>query len=215
VISLRYVPAVCALLALALIPTIIHSYSRLPDVGDGRVTTAIPMVLADYQATPSARNRTWGKRRFDSDDWTERVYADRTGRDSLRLTVIRSFDAKALYHHPELAITYPQASFVGEEVRRFDQRPDIPVHVLKPGPGEGGAAFYALHYGTGFVDNPIAFQIRTAGELLFSRRKPMTLFFVFDRNADQANAGSSALTLLFSGIDTFLASRPGSREQSN
>ena len=202
-ISLRYVPASCLLLALALIPTIIHSYSPVPDA-DIRVTSAIPMVLADHAATPSERNANWGKRRFDSDDWMERVYGDRAGRDSLRLTVIRSYDAKRLYHHPELAITYPQASFVGEEIRRFDQHPDIPVHVLKPGPGEGGAAFYALHYDTRFVDNPIAFQIRTAGELLFSRRKPMTLFFVFDRSAaDQASGGSSALTLLFSAIEAF------------
>jgi hypothetical protein len=192
----------CALVALALVPTIIHSYSPTPDA-DVRVADAIPTDLAGFQGTSSGRNAGWGKRRFDSDDWVERVYSDGGG-GALRLTVVRSYDAKRLYHHPELAITYPQAGYVGEEVRRFDQRRDIPVYVLKPEAGRRTAAFYALHYEGRFVENPIAFQIRTAAELLFSRRKPMTLFFVFDRAPAPADERPSALTVLFDAIEAFL-----------
>ena len=42
--------------------------------------------------------------------------------------MIRSYDAKALYHHPELAVT--NESFVRPRSGDFAQQPDIPVHVL-------------------------------------------------------------------------------------
>jgi hypothetical protein len=206
-ISLRYAPALCGLLALALVPTIIHSYSSDSE-SDGRSTSSIPLTLAGYAAVPSARNATWGKRRFDSNDWTERIYATGSGQQ-VRLTVIRSYDAKALYHHPELAVTYHEASFAGEAIWRFPQRPDIPVHVLKPAPGVAAGAMYILTYDKRFVDNPIPFQIRTAGELLFSRKKPMTLFFVFEQDAPDEHLlqASRAATLLFAAVDHFLSIR--------
>ena len=93
---------------------------------------------------------------------------------------MRSYDAKSLYHHPELAVT--EHTFIRTELRRFAQRPDIPVHVLYT--ESGGVAFYALHYDRAFVQDPIRFQLRTAGELLFSGRKAMTLFFMTDDAPD-------------------------------
>jgi hypothetical protein len=202
VISPRYLPAICVLLALALVPTIMHSYSGGPAI-DGRTTAAIPRVLAGYQSTPTDRNAGWGKRRFDSEDWLEREYSD--GRNRLRLTVVRSYDAKSVYHHPELAIAY-RTSFAGSDVRRAADRPEVPVHVLKPAPGAQATGMYALHYGTRFIDNPIVFQLRTAGELLVARRKPMTLFFVVDEGASEVQTfeHSPARTLLFAAIDAFL-----------
>jgi hypothetical protein len=202
-VSYRFLPAVCLLLAGALVPTIIHSYSGAA-FDDRRTTAAIPSVLAGFDSAPSDRDETWGKRRFDSDDWTEREYRN-IGGEKLRLTVVRSYDPKSVYHHPELAVAY-RTSFVGEEVRRFEPRPDIPVHVLKPGPGVGASAMYVLHYDTRFVDNPIAFQIRAAGELLFSKRRPMTLFFLFDEqaNADVRVQDATQAGLMFAAIDGFL-----------
>jgi hypothetical protein len=197
----------CVLVALALIPTLIHSYAPNP-ASDVRVADAIPTELAGYRGSSTGRTADWGKRRFDSDDWIERAYRDGKGGRAVRLTVVRSYDAKSLYHHPELAITYPQAGYVGEEIRRFDERRDIPVYVLKPQAGEKTAALYALHYEGRFIENPIAFQIRTAAELLFSRRKPMTLFFVFDRAPDKAGERVSAATVLFDAIDSFLGRQP-------
>ena len=203
--SSRYAPTLCVLVALALIPTFIHSYSD-DAAGDGRMTSAIPTTLAGYSGAPSGRNAAWGQRRFDSYDWTERVYSN--GPEKIRLTVIRSYDAKALYHHPELAVVYHDASFVGEEVRKLPQRPEIPVHVLEPAPGETASAMYVLNYDTRFIDDPIAFQIRTAGELFFSRRKPMTLFFVFDESAVENDLQlSPAATLLAAAIDHFVPKR--------
>ena len=124
-ISSRFVPIVCALVALALVPTYIHSYAG-STVQDGRRTGSISDSLAHYRGASSGRNATWGKRRFDSDDWLERVY--RSSNDEVKLTVIRSYDPKSLYHHPELAVSNGP-SYANSEVRRFRQRPDIPVHV--------------------------------------------------------------------------------------
>ena len=203
-ISTRFVPVICALVAVALVPTFIHSYTD-STVHDGRVTASIPTSLAEYNGTPSGRNATWGQRRFDSHDWTERTY--RSSTDEVRLTVIRSYDAKALYHHPELAVTNGP-SFVKTEVRRFSQQPDVPVHVLYTDETDGMLAMYALHHGTTFVQDPIRFQLRTAGELMFSGRKAMTLFFLTDEHA--SNSGNieklPSLGMFFAAIDRFVAS---------
>jgi hypothetical protein len=202
-ISHRFIPLVGLLLAAALVPTIIHSYSGATH-DDRRTTAAIPAVLVGHDSVPSERDETWGKRRFDSDDWTERVYGDISGQKR-RLTVVRSYDPKSVYHHPELAVAY-RTSFVGDDVIRLDQRLDVPVHVLKPAPGVDASAMYVLHYDTRFVDNPILFQIRAAGELLFSKRRPMTLFFVFNENprADGQAQVSAEASLLFAAIDAFV-----------
>jgi hypothetical protein len=209
VISSRFVPAVCVLVAVALIPTYIHSYAA-STVQDGRTTASIPGSLAQYQGTTSGRNATWGKRRFDSNDWTERIY--RSSGDEVKLSVIRSFDPKTLYHHPELAVSYGP-SWVNTEVRRLARRPDIPVHVLYTDVSDRTLGLYALHYGDAFVSDPIRFQFRTAAELLFSGRRAMTLFFLTDENVapgiDIDNLPS--IELFFDAIEHFVASGGPSR----
>jgi hypothetical protein len=201
-ISTRFLSVVCALVGLALVPTLIHSYAETT-VRDGLSTQVISTSLAGYQGVPSGRNATWGKRRFDSDDWMERDYT--SNGDTVKLSVIRSFDPKTLYHHPELAIAYGP-SYIRNEVRRFAQRPDVPVHMLYTDTDVGTVAMYALLYDNRFVEDPIGFQIRTAGELLFSRRKPMTIFFVTDQKvAASANIDTlPAANVLFAAIDSFL-----------
>jgi len=204
-IAHRYVPVICLLVALALVPTLIHSYSDNRQQ-DGRTAGAISTSLTNYSSTPTARNQTWGKRRFDSDDWMERTYSD--GGRSLRLTVVRSYDPKSLYHHPELAIA-GGATFAGTRVTRPAARPDVPVHVLTPAEGVDAAAAYVLHHGDRFVEDPILFQIRTAGRLLVAPRQAMTIFFVFERNPSGAGSAPSApVDLLLAAVDDFLGQTP-------
>ena len=205
-ISGRFLPVVCALVGLTLVPTLIHSYAD-SSVRDGRSTQRIPTSLAGYEGVSSGRNATWGKARFDSDDWMERVY--RTDNDVVKLSVFRSYDAKRLYHHPELAVSYGP-SYVRSEVRRFPDRPDVPVHMVYTDTDGGTVAMYVLHYDDRFVEEPIRFQVRLAGELLFSGRKPMTLFFVTDeRVAASAKIDSlPSARLLFAAIDRFLEHSP-------
>lgn len=196
-IASRYLAAVCALLALALVPTIIHSYSREP-VATGPGVRALATELAGYRSVPTDRNPGWGRRRFDTDDWVERDYRASAGSTGVRLTVVRTFDAKSVYHHPELAVAYG-TSFVGQEVVRLPSRPDIPVHVLRPAAGVNASAAYLLHYDTAFVADPIAFQIRSAGEMLFTRRKPMTLYFALETGSRRDS--TRATDLLFAAVD--------------
>jgi hypothetical protein len=64
---------------------------------------------------------------------------------------------------------------------------------------------YALLYDDRFVENPIRFQLGQAWELLFSGRRPMTLFFLTD---EQVSAGTTlealpSIGLFFEAIDRF------------
>ena len=208
----RYVPILCVLVALALVPTIIHSYATDAEA-DGRTASSIPLALAGYQGVPTDRNATWGQRRFNSDDWIEREYTNGSRGHRLILTVVRTYDAKSVYHHPELAVTYRRATFVNETVERVGEN-GVPVHVLKTLDGREGSALYLLHYDSRFIDNPIAFQIRTAAELLFSRRKPMTLLFVFDPGNPGSGQidGSPALTLALAAANALGAAAEPARE---
>src|SRR5688572_503232 len=200
--SSRYAPAVCVALVLALIPTIIHSYVGVV-AADPLTTGAVPFVLEGYRGEPTTRNPDWGRRRFESHDWFERQYT--AAGDAVVLTVVRSYDLKALYHHPELAVAYHLASFSGSRTVAPQDRPDMPVHVLT-NDDRGPIGLYVLHYDGRFVADPIRFQIRTAGELLFTGRKPMTLFFVRD-DAPAGGVGPLELPakrLLFEAIDQFV-----------
>lgn len=209
-LSPRFLPALAVLLAAALVPTLIHSYSDDMHV-DGRTTAAVPHVLLAYRSAPSDRVANWGQRRFGSFDWMEREYRD--GDDEVRLTVVRSYDLKALYHHPELAVAYGGrfgSSFERREVMRPDVRPELPVHVLFPSPGRSAVGLYVLEYDGDYVEHPLWFQLRTAGELLFGRRKAMTLFFAHDLGVPEGAAIEHlpSLQLLFAAIDAFAVQSP-------
>ena len=208
-ISTRYAPAVIALLVAALVPTVIHSYVDRPHE-DGLSTKAIPLMLAGEIGAPSGRDAQWGQRRLDAHDWFERRYG---GAIDARLFVGRSYDAKQLYHHPEIEIAYG-SSFGPRRIERFSARPEMPVHVLDGIDANARAvAIYVLLYDGHFVENPVTFQLRTSLELLFSRRKPMTIFFVRQQRATPETAidGLLAQRLLFEAIDAFQRQEPARR----
>ena len=208
-ISTRYAPAVIALLTAALIPTVIHSYVDRPH-DDGLATEAIPMMLAGQMGAPSGRDAQWGQRRLDAYDWFERRYG---GPIDARLFVGRSYDAKQLYHHPEIEIAYGN-SFGRGRVERFAARPEMPVHVIDGVDANARAvAMYVLLYDGHFVENPVTFQLRTSLELLFSRRKPMTIFFVRQqRQGNEALDASLGGQLLVEAIDAFQRQQPARRD---
>ena len=199
-ISPRYLTILCALVALPLVPTIIHSYAGTVTV-DSLTTRSIPTSLLGYTSEPTRHDAEWARSRFDSTDWMERRY-DAPG-DELILTAIRSFDLKKLYHHPELDVAYG-VPFLVYEVRRFPERPDVPVHILST-LDRTTTAMYVLHYDGGFVEDPVTFQLKTAAGLLFSGRRPMTLLFVRDVSSSARTdaASNPARKLLFSAIDGF------------
>jgi hypothetical protein len=209
-LSPRYLPAIAVLLAAALVPTLIHSYTG-DARPDDRTTAAVPHVLAGYASTPSGRAEGWGERRFDSFDWTEREYSG--DGSTVRLTVVRSYDLKSLYHHPELAVAYGGrfgGSFERAERVRLAARSDVPVHLLRPAPGSASLAMYVLEYDGEYVEHPLWFQVRTAGALLFSRRKAMTLFFAHDlRVTEDASLDDlPSVSVLLAAVDSFARNAP-------
>jgi len=200
-ISPRYAVPVAVMLALALVPTVIHSY-RGVRVNDDRRTAAIAATLDGMASTPTARRAPWVKNHFESDDWIERTYTrDRT---SVTLFVARSYDAKRLYHHPELALLRG-AETTPRGTAYVAARPDVPLHLIEiEQDGRRGLAVYALHYDGRFIDNPVLFQLRASASLLVSGRRPLTLFMATDLEGRRdALDKSPAARVLLEAIGSF------------
>ena len=200
-ISSRYAFPVIVLLALALIPTVIHSYLGAK-VDDGLLTNQIAVNLLGFNSRSTQRNERWGGDVFNSQDWIERVYS-RTGGFEIRLFVARSYDHKSLYHHPELALSYG-SDMTSEGVVPLPGSPEIPVHLLRENHGTGLVA-YTMLYEDRFVYNPISLQIRSAFDLLFSASKPMTLFYVSTARTPGTRQTdlSSVADLLRAAVESF------------
>lgn len=209
-ISPRFVPILCVLTLFPLVPTWIHSYAQAVE-DDGLTTTAISSTLSTFRGTATNRSETWGGRRFDSADWIERTYTD--GVHSVRLTVVRTYDPKSVYHHPELAVA-DGTSFAPVTIERLAERPDVPIHVLRSRGGRAVVSLYVLRYEDRFVADAIPFQIRTSGELLFTPRKAMTLFFTTESDVPDEPALDTlnSANVLLSAIDAFVAQTPSSSD---
>jgi hypothetical protein len=200
-ISTRYAVPTIVLLALALVPTTIHTYVGA-EVTDGLKTTAIPGILDGMPSAPTERRQGWMWNNFQSTDWIERSY--KAGNQDVLLFVARSFDAKRLYHHPELAaLRGTETKPAG--VTRLAARPDVPLHVLRTSKdNRRGVGVYALLYNGRFIDDPITFQLRTSLELLVSGRKPMTLFLASDLSGDpRAVDRAPATQVLLAALASF------------
>ena len=191
------------LLAIALVPTLIHTYLKL-EHDDGLTTSVIPMNLAGLDSAPSGRDADWVREIFSSNDWIERNYI-LPGSGKIKLFAARSSDLKRLYHHPELAIAYGTSlEYLG--IHKQGNVTSYPVHVLKGSSGTAVAA-YALLYDGKFLSNPLTFQLQNSWKMLFSPRKKMTLFFVLDNNSDpDLPFGTTvAYRILDDSVKSFLA----------
>ncbi len=178
-LSTRYAMSVCILLALALIPTVIHSYIDAK-VDDGKSVINIATTLNNYSSVPAKRNTSWGLDVFGSTDWFERDYQDQKYH-KVRLFTARSYDHKRLYHHPELALSYGK-DLTKQGIVNLPNDSRIPVHLLSNENNTLQAA-YVLFYDDQFISDPINHQLGESMRLLVSAGKPMTLFY-----ASQANA---------------------------
>ena len=180
-ITTRYAIPVCILLALALIPTTIHSYIDAK-VNDGKSVNNIAVTLNNFTSVPAKRNASWGMDIFSSKDWFERDYQDKHYH-KVRLFTARSYDHKRLYHHPELALSYGH-SLSKEGILNLPNS-EIPVHLLSNDDNSMLIAYVLLYNGK-FVSDPIKHQLGDSMRLLVNARKPMTLFY-----ASQANLPSN------------------------
>jgi hypothetical protein len=204
--SARFGLPVALALFLALLPTAIHSYVGVR-VEDGLTAAAIPEALAGFSGTKTSRNATWGQRRFDATDWIERTY--HAGAKDVRLVVVRSFDLKKLYHHPELAAAYG-TDLRPAGIQRSSTGPTV-VHTFESVAGGRQAVMYALLYDGVFVEDPLWFQLQTAGKLLVGGRRQMTLFFVHqsDVPAGEPLENTAAASVLRAAVEAFAQQQPG------
>ena len=177
--SARYAVTVSVLLAIALVPTFIHSYVGAR-IDDGLVTQAISSPLIGLVSERTDRRAQWVEEIYDSVDWIERRYTGADG-SNVRLFVARSYNLKRLYHHPELGVAR------GIDLHRPVVMPlpelnGASVYVLTAQTGKGIVA-YTLLYDDELISDPIALQVRSSLEQIFNAKKPMTLFLVYDQQA--------------------------------
>ncbi|MEO6212065.1 MAG: hypothetical protein ABIP65_00430 [Vicinamibacterales bacterium] len=199
-IAARHLPAVAALLALACVPTVLHSYTSMT-LEDGRSAAAMPLRLNGIDGRPGGHSVTWVQSTYGTTDFVERQYGP-----ALTLFVGRSFDAKRLYHHPEHGIAHGDG-YEGAIVVRRPERPDLPIFVLDN--ARDRRSVYALLYAGEFVEHPIRFQLQNAFALLVRPRELMTLFFVRGMTGRESpTAIASADALLLAAVDSFIA-QPG------
>jgi hypothetical protein len=194
-VSTRYLYAVMLLLALALIPTVIHSYVGLA-ASDGKTARGISSTLAGAEGMDTSRSPSWAREHFMADDFIERRYgADAT------LFVARSYDMKRLYHHPELAAAWGR-SYNSAVVARVPSRVGpVTVHVLT---GLGGLACYVLLYDGEFVERPYLFHSQQALAMLFGPKKQTTLFFAHGPAAT-VPADSPVMRIVVAAVEDFVA----------
>ena len=200
-VSSRFSLPVALVLALALIPTIIHSYLDSKHK-DGLSLQNLPRVLNGYSSKKTRRNPQWGEDVFDSQDWIERNYSI-PGGPVVRLFAARSYDHKRLYHRPELGLSYG-VSLQSQGVIHLPGSAPLPVHFLRNERGRGGVV-YALLYDDELVEDPISHQIRDSINILFGSKKPMTLIYVSASNlpAVEDLGSSPAALVLRAAVESF------------
>ena len=196
-ISTRYAAATALVIALALVPTVIHSYLDVT-VDDGVSVQSVPETLDGMPSRPTERKAAWVRANLATADWIERTY--QVDSRPVTLFVGRSYDAKRLYHHPELALLRgTQTTPAG--VSRVASAPRVPLHVIETSRGEqNGVAVYALLADGEFIENPIAYQLRTSARLLVGGRRPMTLIMASDLTGDTERLDEAPATRLLIAV---------------
>jgi hypothetical protein len=195
-IATRYLYAIAAMLAIAMVPTVIHSYVGL-SVLDGKTTAAIDHTLDGRLGTDTNRSPEWVRDNFSAEDFIERRYGDVT------LFVARSYDLKSLYHHPELGAAY-RRSYDSHQIESLPSRSgSIPVHILS---GMGGQAAYVLLYNQSFVEEPMWFHARQAIAMLVRPKRQMTLFFA--HGPTPAATDSPVIRVLLASLESFQSQTP-------
>jgi hypothetical protein len=198
VIASRYLPATAVLLAVALVPTILHSYVGIT-ASDGKSSGIIARNLHGIEGIDTSRRAVWVNEQYGTADFIERQYGP-----DVTLFVARGYDAKRLYHHPEIGVAHGRR-FEPEYLAHVSTtHGPVPVHVLI---GEDGLACYALLYDEQFVESPFRFEAAHILTTLIGPAKEMTLFFA--RGSAAANPSeSSAVRILVAAIESFMSQPP-------
>ena len=200
-ISGRYLPAVAALLALAIVPTVVHTYLGVT-VSDGKSSQSVATRLDGVEGIDTNRNAGWVADNFGTADFIERRYGD-----GVTLFVARGYDAKRLYHHPELGLAWGRRFDSASVLQVPAASAQVPLHILS---GDNDFAAYALLYDGRFIESPMSFQVTHAVQALVGPQRQMTLFFARG-GATQHPENSAVVRIVVEAIETFVAATGGPR----
>jgi len=173
VISARYAWPAAALLLLALVPTVAQVYLPPEPPAPGSLDAALPDVLGrSAVVSRGRRSAEWVEQQFGARDFASRRYKA-PGHRPVDLFAARTYDAKRLFHYPELALTYGHARTVARWAGT-----DLPVRVLEFETSDSlRLAAYVLRYGDRPVRRPYTFLLGILPELWAGDREPMTLLY--------------------------------------
>jgi hypothetical protein len=179
-LSLRYVRPLSACLLLALIPVVVHSYLQVK-IDDCKAPLAFVPESALASHSGGSRD-AWMREQFQSSQWNEGSFS----RDGLRFdfSIIRSYDAKRLYHRPENSLVeHALVERRGIEWVQADSGA-LPIHRAYYGDTNPAIVVaYLLVYRSSPVASPYWPHLRAAPVELFSGRRPMTLFLIQARGS--------------------------------
>jgi len=180
-LSLRYVRPLSVCLLLALIPVVVHSYIRVQVDDCGNPSALLPQFDPAYG--PSSKRDAWMRDRFQSSQWQEGSFSQ----DGLRLdfSIVRSYDAKRLYHRPENSLVEEQAVVERRVIEWVqDGSGSLPIHRAYYGDTDPAIAVaYLLVYRSAPVASPYWPQLRAAPAEVVTGSRPMTLFLVQARGS--------------------------------
>ncbi|MGA7462514.1 MAG: hypothetical protein WBW69_19930 [Candidatus Korobacteraceae bacterium] len=175
-LSLRYVRPLSVCLFVALIPVVVHSYFHL-EIDDCKT----PLALVQEPAHPSdagAKRDAFMRDRFQSSQWQEGSFS----KDGLQFdfSIVRSYDAKRLYHRPENSLVEHSAIVDRRDLVWVEADSDaMPIHRAYYGDTDPAILVsYVLVYRSVPVASPYSAQLRAAPVEVFSGRRPMTLFLI-------------------------------------
>ncbi len=177
-ISPRYVWVIGTLLLFALVPTVLNVYVEPEPLSLGVLARKIPEPLAGFRGPkPGDRKEEWASRQFGVKDFVTRLYTG--GGREYELFATRSYDAKKLFHFPELALSRGRE----ETARRIEEVQTsagaLPAHVIEFASTRGlHMAAYVLLYGDRGVREPILFMFARVPEMFVGKREAMTLIYV-------------------------------------
>ena len=178
-ISSRYAWPIVALLAFALIPTVLNVYRSPEPMRAGALEAQIPADLGWGPAREANFDEGWTYTQFGTSDFVNRKYASRKSSARLVFFAARHHDTKKLFHFPEIALSRGKAETARHMEEIQTNAGPVPVHVIEFETKRGThRAAYVLFYGKTGVAQPIRFMLGQIPSLFVGRREPMTILYV-------------------------------------
>jgi hypothetical protein len=175
-VSKRYAGHVLVCVVPVLVIVVIHSYIGLQVEDCRELSGLFPNAAGD---TSSPRRDARMREVFDAVQWEEGTLDTTVPASQMKFSIIRSYDPKKIYHHPEISLVRG-ATPARRDVEYIDAEGErVPVHRAYYNPASTTALVaFILIYHSRPVDNPYLSQIRSAPLQFVRGSYPMTLFFV-------------------------------------